>query len=109
MNVGACNASDAFVIINEEEFPCTKAELVAEIHHSATQTGTTGHVTGHSLGGTIAMFVTVHTGLVSGGHIFNPGAGVKTEEMPLLSRVVKSDPNHNTVRKVQMGSTSTRN
>jgi len=39
------------------------------------------HVTGHSLGGTIAMFVTVHTGLVSGGHIFNPGAGVKTEEL----------------------------
>lgn len=41
------------------------------------------HVTGHSLGGTIAMFVTVHTGLVSGGHIFNPGAGVKTEELLL--------------------------
>jgi len=41
------------------------------------------HVTGHSLGGTIAMFVTVHTGLVFGGHIFNPGAGVKTEELLL--------------------------
>jgi len=40
-------------------------------------------VTGHSLGGTIAMFVTVHTGLVVGGHIFNPGAGVKTEELLL--------------------------
>lgn len=41
------------------------------------------HVTGHSLGGSIAMFVTAHTGLISGGHIFNPGAGFKSEEILL--------------------------
>lgn len=39
------------------------------------------HVTGHSLGGTIAMLVTTHTGLIFGGHVFNPGAGIKAEEL----------------------------
>jgi alpha-beta hydrolase superfamily lysophospholipase len=59
-------------------------ELIRTVTSQSAYHGSTVHVTGHSLGGMVAMSCAVRMPAVSGGHVFNAGAGKREVERLLV-------------------------